>query len=845
MRTVVRALVATLACLAVPCSPAVAAPSSTVAQPPKLAVTRNLIDPGSRTLNVLAPISRRAAGAVVVTLESARRRTRFTARIDAGKRRVLVAKRIPAAQARRRTGIVTISYPGDADTQPAVVRLRAARVAATLHAAAPTLGGSPEQLRAAGTVSARARGIVRVEIAWIDARGAFARYSASATVRRGHWTLSATPPRATIASIAGRRGTLHSSIAFTGYRPAGVRGELVSYQVLGRPRTAPAASGTPAVSTAPAATITTPTPPPTPVAVAGIEVAQTHVLPPQGLSWTTTDATKRSLHLTGGRDTLVLARIDGTVTDPRLQASNGETVLGSVPLAPPSALPPAEDAGPAYATDRYSATLPAGWVRPGLKLRVTASDHPPSADTPVTVGADPSFTVRILPFYLFGATEQNTKPLSVVGAPDAATKTALHATWPVAKLAVADHPAGKAVWPTLVIPPRADSGGTSRAAYVAASADDYMDGFAGMGATLSALGALRVANGEGPLDVQYYGPLLSLNAKGQSVGTGGGLGGGSAGVGDDAYRGVFIHEQGHAFGLPHAGESFDAGGYPYAWGSLRGSAWGWDEGTRQFLSPFVPTSADTYSGCAADAFAGHPRASDAGRCVKQDPMQSGAGDQSDRQRFATFSDFSMATMQRYFENARPERDTSFASGYKRWDASAGAYVEQSTATTGNAQSGLHQGLPIQHAVPVNAIVFTRSNAGTPAATRIYPPLTFTGNLLQAVDPASAADRALVDPGGSGLGRWFCINSGCDLTLRVTYAGGTVRNVLVQGAFRAFNDPGGATVTGGTTATSGASFKTFAVNVPADHALTKIELLSTPNGWEGLPASPSVLASWTP
>lgn len=836
-------------------APAADAPGGTSARagearaPAKLEVTRSVIDRRARTLSLLAPLSRRASGSVRVTLDGAGRRTRFTVPVDPASGRVRFTKPIPARQAARGTGIVTIDYPGDADTQPQLVRLRAARVTAALRASRPTLAGDPVRLRTRGTVASRARGAVRVELTWIDQAGGLGRYAARGTVRRGRWTVDVALPRATAASIAGRRGTVHSAIAFTGYEHAGIRGELLSYRALGDPSgrgpaTVGAPAGAPTTATPPAATATAPPPHP-PVGLAGLEVAQTHVLPPQGRSWTTANGTTRTLHLTGGRETLVLARLTGSVADPRLQAMIGDTVLGDVALAPPASLPPTEDGGPAYGADRHSATLPAAWVRPGLTLRVTASNHAPSPATAVAVGADPHFTVRILPFYLFGASEQNTKPLSAVGTPDAATVAALHATWPVSTLDVANHPAGKAVWPTVVVAPRADGGGTARAAYVAGSTADYKDGFAGMSATLSALGALRNANGEGPLDVQYYGPLLSLDAAGQPTGSGGGLGGGSAGVGDDAYRGVFIHEQGHAFGLPHVGEAFDSGAYPYEWGSLKGSAWGWDASTRQFLSPYVPTSADRYRGCAGDTFGGHPRASDAGRCVKQDPMQSGSGDQSARQRFATFSDFSMATMQRYFENGRPERDPSFPSGYKRWDTATSTYVEQSTATTGNAQSGFRQGLPAQRDVPVRAILFTRSNAGTAGATRIYPPLAFTGNLLQTVDPTSASDRALVDPNASGSGRWYCIDSGCDMTLRVTYAGGTVRNVLVQGAFRVFNDPGGATVSNGTTATSSASFRTYAVNVPADRQLTKVELLSTPKGWEGIPVTPTVLATWTP
>lgn len=148
------------------------------------------------------------------------------------------------------------------------------------------------------------------------------------------------------------------------------------------------------------------------------------------------------------------------------------------------------------------------------------------------------------------------------------------------------------------------------------------------------------------------------------------------------YRGIFIHEQGHAFGLPHVGEAYDQFRYPYEWGSLQGSAWGYDANLREFLAPFVPASASRYGACTSNTFAGHARAFDSrGRCVKQDPMQSGSGDQGSRYRFATFSDYSTAVMQRWFEGrttldgdgthdyggGKIVRDRSFTGGYKPWD----------------------------------------------------------------------------------------------------------------------------------------------------------------------------------
>ena len=80
-------------------------------------------------------------------------------------------------------------------------------------------------------------------------------------------------------------------------------------------------------------------------------------------------------------------------------------------------------------------------------------------------------------------------------------------------------------------------------------------------------------------------PLLLVDSAGASYFLGGGLGsvGGAASVGDSNYRGIFIHEQGHALSLPHQGDAYQAGKYPYVGGSLAGSAWGYDPDHHEFL----------------------------------------------------------------------------------------------------------------------------------------------------------------------------------------------------------------------------------------------------------------------
>ena len=610
------------------------------------------------------------------------------------------------------------------------------------------------------------------------------------------------------------------------------------------PTATPGAGSTPAPTATPGASLGA-------ISIETLELAQTHVLPPEGRSWSLANA-EESIDLIGGREALLLVELSASnPSAPRIEGRRGATSLGSVELDPPSALPPTEDDGDAYADDRHSAILPASWLAPGLELRVAASSHTPSTWQAVTVGAGFPVTLRVLPFYVFGANEMNSQPLSATGAPNAATIAEIFAKWPVASLEVANHPAGKVEWPTLVVSPR---GGN--AAYVASNADDYLDGFAGLSATLSMLDEFHEANGEDSQPVQYYAPLLALDASGDPVGPGGGLGGGDDGAGDIAYRGVFIHEQGHAFGLPHVGEAFDDGEYPYDWGSFAGSAWGFDQNLHEFLAPFLPPTAEEFDGCEDDTFAGHPRAIDAaGRCVKQDPMQSGSGDQSSHHRFATFSDYSTAVMQRWFEGVttvgsggshefdggKLVRDASFPGGWKRWDGIDRAWVNHTPATRSGGIFGLDDDLPLQRNVPVYAIGVTISNASTAGVTQIYPPLRFTGNLMRTIDPTRSEDRAAITP-DTGTYFWYCRNGGCDYTLRITYAGGSQRHVLLQGGFRPFNQASGSPPATANNPRDGDSFEEFAVNVPDDGAITGIQLLSTPRVWLGMPTSPTVLAS---
>ncbi|MGF6349103.1 M66 family metalloprotease [Variovorax sp. W2I14] len=578
---------------------------------------------------------------------------------------------------------------------------------------------------------------------------------------------------------------------------------------------------------------------------------------------------REELHAVGGRSALALVRFETPPSGPvGLEGLQDGISLGVVAMAAPSALPATESGGEAYASDTYSAAIPAAWMRTGLQLRVASptAAFDPGAAIAIKVGADTKVVLRILPFYLFGATDANTYPLSQIGLPPADALSETFAKLPVGRLEAQAHPALRAEWLQVLIGPRADRSNTVQASYYVNNADQQQDGYAVMDTLLILLTLIRNAGGDGPGPDQFYAPLMMLDSAGKYYDPQGGVGtvGGGASLGDFRYEGLFIHEQGHALGLAHQGDQYERGLYPYIAGSLLGSTWGYDQIRQQFLAPYLPTSARTYAGCRTETvFSGKDAGGNAvsylrridatDRCVKQDPMQSGAGDEASGYRYTMFSDFSTGRMQRYFEgsppglNYKPDgaifSDAAFSSGYKRWNTATLRWVEVVPVTESNGMRSLDMGLPVARNVPVHTIVISLNNAA-PKSSLIYPPLTYTGNLLRTIDPSTAAGRADIVP-DTGTYPWYCRNYGCDYTVRATYSNGTVRHVALQRAFRPLNQPRGAELPAASDPLSTSSFISWAVNVPADNGgLSKIELLSTPMAWEGVPANPVVLATKT-
>ena len=208
------------------------APLPPAPEPSKLQLARATIFPSANVIDILAPITRRASGTASLELFAAGQRHRWTAPVDGENGRIRQSASIPAAQARKGTGILTIHYPGDADTRPQTVRLRAANVPAALNSSRPKLVNG--RLQASGTISGAARGKVRVQLEYFSG-GVTTTLEKWATIADGRWNLDALLTPEQLSAIAQRRGVVHSYVLFTGHFPTKMRGEMQSFQVLGAP----------------------------------------------------------------------------------------------------------------------------------------------------------------------------------------------------------------------------------------------------------------------------------------------------------------------------------------------------------------------------------------------------------------------------------------------------------------------------------------------------------------------------------------------------------------------------------------------------------------------------------
>jgi hypothetical protein len=174
---------------------------------------------------VLASIDARATGKLRVVYRTARARTAFDAPIAGG--RIRLRKALPRSQRSEPTGMLTLTYAGTPAVEPERVTLRAAAGRARL-VRTTSLIDAGGRLRVAGTITRRARGVVRVRLRYVGAGGSASFVEFRARIARGRWSLRQQLP----AAAAQSGGQL--SIQFAGHAALRIGGQQIAGEVAPR-----------------------------------------------------------------------------------------------------------------------------------------------------------------------------------------------------------------------------------------------------------------------------------------------------------------------------------------------------------------------------------------------------------------------------------------------------------------------------------------------------------------------------------------------------------------------------------------------------------------------------------
>ncbi|KPC49413.1 M66 family metalloprotease [Amantichitinum ursilacus] len=571
-----------------------------------------------------------------------------------------------------------------------------------------------------------------------------------------------------------------------------------------------------------------------PLAVSSVELAQTHVIGPEGRSMQSANDAKnggvKKLTLMADRAALLMVQPTSQVPNVLVRARIGSTILGPITLKSPGQLP-ATDAGRApYSTVKYSALLPKEWLKQGvtLELAQNASFLKP-VSVPLTV--TPAITLRAytVPLYMFGARPAN----SVV--PDFTLNArntngySLDAEYrqklPISNLEY--MVAGAITQDQVVLPPRNDAQYCYPALPVSSLADFWAAGGDLNARFYRILGDIHgaTANRDGAFATGYYGFMQTLDGGKQvAASSGGGLGGGGSGVSGSDYRpelvysAIFNHEMGHAYGLAHADSAYDSGDYPYPFGSKSGSTWGYDAIKNQLLST-LQIAGQSCDGRVVNNV-----------CYQRTPMSGGDDDRdAGTYRWDTFADYQAAQMEQGLLD-KVVADASYAGGYKHWNQNSNSYEPMDDRTRANIGTDV-----LARDQQVQTVIGSISHFNaSPSASRMVVSGVWTGNLPKQIDPTVQADLDKINstqPGG-----WFgyyCVNNGCDYTLVATYADGTAQRVLLPIGYHRFGYPvysDNGYRASAQNPSDGDNLATYAVNLPVGHGgLSRVQVFNTPFG----------------
>ena len=572
-----------------------------------------------------------------------------------------------------------------------------------------------------------------------------------------------------------------------------------------------------------------------PLSISSVELAQTHVISPDGRSMQAPNDVKSnsSKHLTlmADRAALLMVQPTSQVTGVQVRARMADgSVQGPIPMNAPGQLPATDGGRAPYSTVKYSVLLPSAWIKTGVKLEL-ANDAAFGKPVSVPLTVTPAITLRsyTVPLYMFGARDGNSVVPDFLLHARNTNGYALDAEYqqklPVSHLE--QMVAGAITQDQVVMPPRNDAQFCNPAITVSTLPDFWANGGDLNARFLRILGDMHgsTANRDDMFAAGYYGYMQTIDGGKQiAASSGGGLGGGGSGVSGGDYRpelvysAIFNHEMGHAYGLPHADSAYDSGDYPYAFGTKSGSTWGYDANKNQLLST-LQIAGQSCDGRVVNNL-----------CYQRTPMSGGDDDRdANTYRWDAFSDFQAAQIEQGLLD-KVVRDDSYAGGYKHWNQSSNSYEALSDQNRARVGTDI-----VARDQQVQTVIGTLSHFNaSPIASRMVISSVWTGNLPKQIDPTVQADMDSINsttPGG-----WFgyyCVSNGCDYTLVANYADGTTQRVLLPVGYHRFGYPvytDNGYRASAQNPTDGDNLATYAVNLPTGHGgLTRVQVFNTAFG----------------
>jgi hypothetical protein len=551
------------------------------------------------------------------------------------------------------------------------------------------------------------------------------------------------------------------------------------------------------------------------VVLGKVRFAQTHFMEP---SWPL-------FSLTGGRPALVAASLSGSgkAPDVRLTAKSNGIVIGQACLSGPADVP-ANTANTAPSFDNlYTMTLPSAWVKPGLSVTLeVGSNSVEYAASQLAVASPTELNLLMIETDLLHYNDGKKDapvPSDFLANFAAAMPASVTRLGRLPARLVLDRMvfAGSADEPVLAcrtdVPDR-----TGCADYSTVGGMDQLAAVMRMtGAVSRATGAYSFGYTYG--NTEHFAP--------------GGWGGGKVFAGFD-YGGIFLHEMGHALGLPHWGQgsygntspTADEFTYPYGGvtndGGGRGQTWNYEPNTREFISPVCVDKTEGVPGQErSDAMQrNHP-------C--QEARKSGTGP------WDGFGDFSAKAIQEFLHGNTGEHvgtvpyfgaNQSFhlpeRAGFPTLETDPSGnrtYVRGATQPQTKLDEEKYDFLhPVQWNVPVYTVYGTY-HPQYRNVNILYRPMAYMGTMPKLLDPSDPKIFADLKAAGSGpYGGYFWWAK--DVTLRFTYADGSQRLAIypydgVGRDWSVAHHPWRW------------DLLYFAINIPADKKLSKVEVFRRP------------------